>query len=159
MNPRHIILIALICFCSAWFANEMYSLHTIGKPPPPPVHHCNIPLPADERVTFDAPFIRVVDGDTIKVLWNGLKISVRMLNIDTPAEESLHLINCSARNSHRSFSQRESVGCCLSWHSGLSGTVPRHPATPTCRLLQPNVIAITLGGCLIFPSSVDSVIM
>ena len=30
------------------------------------------------------PFVRVVDGDTIKVMWEGKEISVRMLRIDTP---------------------------------------------------------------------------
>ena len=33
---------------------------------------------------FIVPFIRVVDGDTIKVNWHGEETSARMLRIDTP---------------------------------------------------------------------------
>ena len=33
---------------------------------------------------FIVPFVRVVDGDTIKVNWHGEETSVRMLGIDTP---------------------------------------------------------------------------
>lgn len=103
MKPRYIIPIALTCFCAGWLASEMYSLRAIDKPAPTRPESTSkqpnqyddlvITLSPSEAARIEkqiqeyrthVPFIRVVDGDTIKVHWNDQEHSVRMLNINTP---------------------------------------------------------------------------
>jgi len=49
----------------------------------------NVPPPKSTKSIKEAKllavaFVRVVDGDTIKIIWKGDEVSVRMLNINTP---------------------------------------------------------------------------
>jgi len=56
---------------------------TNGSAVTPAIAACPAPpIRAGDR--FIVPFVRVVDGDTIKVNWHGEETSVRMLGIDTP---------------------------------------------------------------------------
>ena len=65
----------------------------------------------------DVKFIRIVDGDTLKVTYNGRKETLRLIGIDTPEANMNEKTLRDARRSHENTNQLMNLGHLASQHT------------------------------------------